>query len=318
MGASAGGVEALSALAAGLPSDLPAVVLVALHLPSRARSRLASILDRAGPLPASPARPGESLTAGRILVASPDEHLLVHTDHVLLSCGATENGHRPAIDPLFRSAARWLGPRAIAVILSGTLDDGAAGAAAIASQGGTVVVQDPDQALFDSMPRAALRAAPSALVLPAGLIGAHLAGLFAAAGSASPAPPTDDLLLETDMAELNEDAVSGTSTPGRRVNLSCPACHGALNEVRTGPAVSYRCHVGHAYGPLSLLDAQADMSEAALWTAIASLEEQSAVHRELAHSASEPGHRHDHEQQADEITSRAHLLRRQLRGRTPA
>ena len=225
VGASAGGVEALQALVAGLPADLPAAVLVVLHLRAGARSRLVAILGRSGPLPVAPARHGEPLTPGRVLVAPTDEHLLVHDGHVVLSPGAKENGHRPAVDPLFRSAARWLGPRAVAVVLSGSLDDGAAGAAAVAMQGGAVVAQEPDEALYDAMPRAALRAVPGALVLPARRIGAALPALLAARAG-EPVPPAHaDLRLETDMAEHDEDAVSGTESPGERVGVSCPACH---------------------------------------------------------------------------------------------
>lgn len=317
VGASAGGVEALRVFAAGLPADLDATVLVVLHLPSDAHSRLADIIGKAGPLPAAPAESGEPLRPGRIVVARPDHHLLVHDTSVLLSCGASENGHRPAVDPLFRSAARWLGVRAVGVVLSGVLDDGAAGCAALLSQGGGVVVQDPGEALFGGMPLAALRAAPEALRLPAARIGARLPDLLSRSRTGT--APSADLVLETDMMEMDEAAVSGVSSPGRPVSVSCPSCHGAMSEVRTGPALHYRCHVGHAYGPQSLLAAQAEASESALWTAIASMEERAAVHRELAELPSGREHREEHLRQSDEVSAQARALRRQLRsqvGRT--
>lgn len=318
VGASAGGVEALTAFVRGLPADLPAAVLVVLHLPAHGRSRLVSILARAGTLPVDAARSGEPLRAGRVVVAAPDRHLLVHGDAVLLSAGAEENGSRPAVDPLFRSAARWLGPRVVAVVLSGMLDDGAAGAASVAAQGGRVVVQDPEQALFDPMPSAALRAAPGALVLPAEAIGARLPALLAATAGQPLGDVPDDLRWATDVAERDEAAVSGTGSPGRRVGVSCPGCHGAVTEVRVGAAVTYRCHVGHAYGPESMLHAQAEATETALWTAVASLEEQAAVRRELAVRAAGPDERDEHLRRAEEAATRARDLRRELRSSASA
>ena len=301
------------AFVAGLPRDLAAPVLVVLHVPAGGTSRLPEILARSGTLPTALARAGQRLEPGRLLVAPKDRHLLVREDRVLVERGPKENGHRPAVDALFRSAARWLGPHAVAVVLSGTLDDGAAGAAAVALQGGSVLVQDPSEALFSGMPRAALSAVPTAGVAAAEDLGRRLPDLLRAAGSRPSHAPTDDLVLETDMAEMDEGAVSSVETPGRSVPLSCPECHGAMSEVETGGAVHYRCHVGHAYGPASLLDAQERVSEAALWTALASLEERAAVHRELA--SRRPEAAPDHQRRAAEIDEQTRALRRQLRRR---
>jgi two-component system, chemotaxis family, protein-glutamate methylesterase/glutaminase len=156
VGASAGGVQALSRLAAGLPPDLPAAVAVVLHVPPSGHSVLHQILQRAGPLPCDAAQDGEALRAGHIYVGPPDRHLVLDDREVRLTRGPKENGHRPAIDPLFASAARTHGPRAIGVILSGTLDDGTAGLAAIKLAGGTTVVQDPEDALYPGMPSSAI------------------------------------------------------------------------------------------------------------------------------------------------------------------
>jgi two-component system, chemotaxis family, protein-glutamate methylesterase/glutaminase len=158
VGASAGGVEALTQFAGGLPEAFPYPILIAMHMPPNAPSVLARILDRSGPLPAVSATDGAALEPGRIFVAVPDRHLLVYDHRVALSEGPTENRYRPAINALFRSAAMAYGQRAIALLLSGVLDDGVLGAQAIRSRGGTTVVQSADDALFPAMPRNALRA----------------------------------------------------------------------------------------------------------------------------------------------------------------
>jgi two-component system, chemotaxis family, protein-glutamate methylesterase/glutaminase len=152
IGASAGGVEALSRLAVGLSPDLPYAYLIVLHLPAGAPSVLARIVDRSGPLPAVTAEDGAMLQPSHIYVGGPDRHLLVADHRIVLSEGPTENGHRPAINALFRSVAVAFGPRTIGVLLSGVLDDGVLGLAAIRSRGGTTIGQSPDDALFPALP----------------------------------------------------------------------------------------------------------------------------------------------------------------------
>jgi two-component system chemotaxis response regulator CheB len=155
VGASAGGVEGLMLLARSLPIELPAAVLMVLHIPAGASSILPKLLTRAGRLPADHAVDGEVIVSGRIYVAPADHHMRVHANEIRLGRGPKENRHRPAIDPLFGSAARWHGPHVIGVVLSGLLYDGTAGLSAIKLAGGTTIVQG--DAMYPSMPRSALQ-----------------------------------------------------------------------------------------------------------------------------------------------------------------
>jgi two-component system chemotaxis response regulator CheB len=288
VGASAGGVEALRDFVGGLPADLPAAVLVVTHLPEVGTSSLPEILRRCGPLPAAAARQGEQLRAGCIYVAVHDRHLLVKGDRVLLSGAPKQNRARPAIDALFRSAARWFDSRAVGVVLSGALDDGAAGAAAIAASGGGIAVQDPRDAQMGSMPAAALAVVPDAAVAPATRLGAEVQRLLLHHDGSPSATVSDDMIREAEMMESPMAGGHGP-TPGEPAALSCPDCTGGMNIVRTGPAVHYLCHVGHAWSPHALAAAQREKIEVALWTAVSMLEEQSAVHRQVAEEAARGG-----------------------------
>jgi two-component system chemotaxis response regulator CheB len=185
VGGSAGSLAPLRQLAAALPPGLPGAVAVTIHVGEQARSLLPSILDRRGPLPAAHARPGEPLRLGRIYVAPPGWHLLMPAGVVELSSGPRVNHNRPAVDVMFASAARWFGDRAVAVVLSGVLDDGAAGAALVERAGGLVVVQDPAEAAQPSMPRAALAAARTAIRLPGAELGQVVGGMLGEAGLVS-------------------------------------------------------------------------------------------------------------------------------------
>lgn len=215
VGASAGGVEALRSLVQGLPDDFSATLLVVLHLPTTAYSALPLILDRAGHLPAMTAEDGMPLKAGTVMVAPPDRHLIVRDGHVALGRGPKENGHRPAIDPLFRSVARWYGSQAVGVILSGTLDDGAAGLVTIRERGGVAVVQAPDLALYSGMPAAALRAVPDAMTASGRELADLLVTLTREEVDAATVPTDWTLELETDIPHLDESALAVRDRPGR-------------------------------------------------------------------------------------------------------
>ena len=170
VGFSAGGMDPLMQLVAVLPPDFPASIFVVHHFPAQSVSALPSILNRAGPLHASQPPDGERIRPGRIYAARPNRHLLLWDGRIRLTIGPREHGHRPAIDPLFRSAARSYGPRVIGVILSGTLDDGTAGLLAVKGAGGVAVVQDPAQAAYPGMPASAIQHVPvDHVVLPSQL-----------------------------------------------------------------------------------------------------------------------------------------------------
>ena len=256
IGASAGGVEALVALVHDLPPDLPAALFVVLHIPPYGTSVLPAILSRKGPLPARHPTDGEAIQPGHIYIAPPDYHLLIDGDRIRLSRGPNENGHRPAIDTLFRSAARSAGPRVIGVVLSGALDDGTAGLQAMKMRGGLAVVQDPEDALFSSMPRSAVDNVAVDHVLPLSAIAPALATL-----TRQPVPEQeeaavpDEMEIEVGVAEMDMAALEADRA-GAPSGYACPDCHGVLWEVQEGELVRFRCRVGHAYSPDSLLASQ--------------------------------------------------------------
>ena len=289
VGASAGGVEALVDLAASLPSDLSAAVFVVLHLPATGTSALPEILSRHGPLPAAHVRDSEPIQPGRIYVAPPDHHVLVRTGHVHLSRGPRENGHRPAIDPLFRSAAREYATRVIGVVLSGALDDGTAGLLAIKSRGGIAVVQDPEDALYPGMPGNALQQAQVDHVLAVASMGKLLTRLLADLAEPPADPAPTGMRVEVEMEGFSMEAFEGNH-PGRPSGFSCPDCHGVLWQIKDGGLERYRCRVGHAWSPEGLLTQQSEALEAALWVALRSLEERAALARRLAEPARRRGH----------------------------
>ncbi len=286
VGASAGGVEALTRFAAGLPPDLPYAVLVTLHLPSGAPSVLARILDRNGPLPAEPAIDGVPLEPGTIRVAVPDRHLLVYDHRIMLSQGPTENGHRPAINALFRSVALSIGRRAVSVLLSGVLDDGALGSAAIRSRGGTTIAQSPSDALFPAMPLAAIDAGVVDHQVEAGEVGSLLMRLAQRTFEEPEMKHDARLDLENRIAMSRRFSTEfNTEDLGSPTGYTCPDCNGSLIGVSDG---NYRCHVGHAWTADALLRARDGEIETALWVAMRSLQEKAKLSHRLAGQVS-PG-----------------------------
>jgi two-component system, chemotaxis family, protein-glutamate methylesterase/glutaminase len=312
IGASAGGVEALRTLVSGLPADLPAAVLIVLHVPSQGASVLPAILSRSGPLPARHPGPEEGLSESTIWVAPPDHHLVVTDDHLVLTRGPRENGHRPAVDVLFRSAARALGPRLIGVVLSGVLDDGTAGLAAVAARGGATAVQDPEDALYPGMPTSALEHVAVQHVAPVGEL-AELIVRLCKEEVVDVDPPASPLMdIETGLALMDDDAMNAADRPGRPSGFSCPDCNGVLWEIQDEDLVRYRCRVGHAWSAESLFGEQTVQLDSALWMALRGLEEKAALARTLAERALERNSRLTAERfvaQAQDATRAARAIR---------
>jgi two-component system chemotaxis response regulator CheB len=290
MGASAGGVEAISQLARGLPGNLPAAIFVVLHVPAHSPSMLPQILNRKGELTALHPADGEAIQRGRIYIARPDYHLLIEPGRIRLVRGPRENGHRPAVDPLFRTAARAYGPRVVGVVLSGTLDDGAAGLAAIQQCGGVTVVQDPDDALYPGMPRSALEVTAVDHTLPVAVI-AGLLDRLAREPISDPAgsPLSNGMEMESQMAAFNMDAIEDEDRPGRPSGFACPDCGGALWELTEGDLIRFRCRVGHAWSANGLVAEQSESIETALWTALRALEERASLCTRVAERMSAKG-----------------------------
>jgi two-component system chemotaxis response regulator CheB len=290
IGGSSGGLETLLEIVPQLPKDLPAAIFIVIHVPAQGRSQLPYILSRAGPLPAEHARDHEKIEPGRIYVAPPDFHLLIRKGHMRVLRGPRENNHRPAIDPLFRTAARAYGQRVAGIILSGALDDGAAGLFAIKSRGGLAIVQDPDDALFPDMPRNALTAVPVDYRLSRREIGRMIIQLAQSqvetgAGAVMAKSNDDEMEMETRIENMDEEAFEDDDKPGTPSVYGCPDCGGVLWELQDDQRLRYRCRVGHAFSADGLVRSQGESLEAALWSAFRILQENAALSRRLCERA---------------------------------
>lgn len=278
IGASAGGVQALSTLVSDLAADIPAAIVIVLHIPNDAPSLLPEILRRDARLPVAHAKNDETIRPGRVYVAAPNFHLLIEKHHLRLVHGPKENFHRPSIDALFRSAARWAGPRTIGVVLTGARSDGTAGMRAIKQRGGITIVQDPSEALFPSMPMNVLQDIKVDYSLPLAEIAPLLYELtHQHADEEGRFPVSENLDIETRIAQQDmesEDLIKSVDKLGKVSKLTCPDCHGALWEMDDEEILRFRCHVGHGFSAESLNDGQGQMLEVALWSAVRALEEQ--------------------------------------------
>ena len=310
VGASAGGVESLVTLVGGFPADLPAAVFVVLHVPPDAPSALPAILSRSGPLPAVTAVDGDDIRHGAIYVAPPNQHLYVGNRHVHVAVGPRENGARPAVDVLFRSAARAYGRRVVGVVLSGTLSDGALGLALIKQRHGAALVQDPAEALFVGMPRSALAATDVDYCAPVARLSSLVDELVRDPMQQPMEDRTDEQLSQQQTDPVQVEGATAEKEPGTASGLTCPECHGSIWELRDGESVRFECRVGHAYAPEAFLIQQGERVEAALWTAINTLRERSESFLRLA-ELNENGSRvsQRYRERAKETGQQADLIR---------
>ena len=289
MGASSGGVEALRKIIGELPADLPASVFVVLHIAAESVSMLPEILSRAGRLRARHPENGEGIEKGTIYVAPPDRHMLITRGTIRLDKGPRENGHRPAVDPLFTSAATSFGPRVIGVILSGSGDDGAAGLHFVKDRGGLAVVQEPTDSMFPNMPSAALLAVAVDACAPAAEIPRILVDMVR-----SPGPPAEPP-LESDTPEEERRMVERAKEQERTAHapvptiLTCPDCGGVLFEMPEKKPLHYRCHVGHVFSGDSLSSGQKAVLEEALWSAVRMFQERVCLWNRLISDAESRG-----------------------------
>lgn len=295
IGGSAGSIEALQTIITSLPADFPASIFVVVHMPADYPSILAKVLSHAGDLPARSPADLEPIQRNRIYVARPDHHLSIEDGRVRVLRGPRENRHRPAIDPLFRTAAREYGRRVIGVVLSGLQDDGSAGLYAVKRRGGVAIVQDPKETPWSEMPGKALTYASPHYVLQSQDIGPSLIQLVA---TSEPAMVKKNSRQKKSNGKNHKNKFSGTGgLESPTVNMettspeegegtpsvfACPECHGVLWELKDEKMVRFRCRVGHSFGADSLAEELSIASESALWAAVRALEEKAAMQRRVA------------------------------------
>jgi two-component system, chemotaxis family, protein-glutamate methylesterase/glutaminase len=321
VGGSAGSVQPLIEVVRDLPEDLPVSVLVTIHVGEQ--TRLPQILSRSGPLQATFARDREALEPGRIYIAPRSRHLIARDGLALLSPGPRVNRHRPAVDVMFASAVEWVAARAVAVVLSGALDDGAVGAALIDRAGGQVLVQDPAEAEFTGMPTAALMAASQARAVSVRELAHEIRIAVDVARSVRSNLDAHGVTMRADMDMIDSDDPAFLREDETRLTrLTCPDCGGGMAQVDLSRISYFRCHTGHQFSPQTLAAAQAEASEKKLWSAVAALEEQASVLRYLQPrlpNEAEPALSKNDRMSAsqdryiDEVANRAAALRSQVR-----
>lgn len=280
IGGSAGGLPALFDVVRHLPAHLRAAICVAIHMSPYSPGKLPEIVERRTELPCLFAADGQPIQSGHIYFAPVDRHLLIDGSKLRVSHGPRENGFRPAVDPLFRTAARSFGERVAGIVLSGSLGDGSYGLALIKRAGGVTIIQDPDEAIVPSMPLSAQKGVEIDHIVSA----AEMAPLIVKLSNARPeggAAMAANASSRSDPVDHGEELVNGPP-PGDLTPLTCPECGGSLWEQHDNHQIHYRCHVGHGYGEESLVQHHSQHVEAALWTALRVLEEHAVLQERMS------------------------------------
>jgi len=311
IGGSAGSIEALRKLFSQFPADFAAAVFVVVHTSRHSESQLASVFQRESSLPVSFASDRHPIKPGHVYVASPDYHLFLETDQMRLTRGPLENNMRPAIDVLFRSAAVAHRHAVVGVLLSGMLDDGVLGLAAIKRCGGKTVVQSPEEALFSDMPKNAIAAVEiDHVVTIAQMTDTLLHCLRQPLDTETTVPQA--LAQEAKMARRVTSSPDAMAKIGDMVAQSCPTCGGPLWQVKSAPILQHRCHIGHSFTAPALVEAQAHKVEEALWIAFRTLEERGRLLERISATSSNEYLSQTYDQRAQEAFHYADRLRQLL------
>ncbi|HZQ06732.1 MAG TPA: chemotaxis protein CheB [Anaerolineae bacterium] len=290
IGASAGGREAIVELSRKLPADFPAPIFIVWHMPPSGTGILPYLLSKYSQLKASTAKDGEEIVPGQVYCAPVDHHLLIEPGRIRVTKGPRENRFRPAIDPLFRSAAYAYGPRVIGIILSGALNDGTSGLWAIKDRGGVAIVQDPADALVAGMPESALQNVEVDHRVPVSEMAQLLMQLVSEPIEAKGrAPVSHKLEIEVKIAKEDRPSEKDIQTLGQVSEFTCPECHGTLWQLVEGNNLRFRCRTGHAYSADALLEDMNESIEAMEWAAIRGIEESAVLMEHLARHLNQSG-----------------------------
>lgn len=280
VGGSAGGIQAFCSVLKSLPKNFSAPVLAVIHI-SEEPSALTNVLQRCSQLKLVDLTTSQPIRAGKVYIAPPNRHLVVRSGCAVPVMGPRENRHRPAIDTLFRSAARAYRESVVAVVLSGALDDGSAGALAVKSRGGTVIVQKPEDAEVPDMPANVIRQVKTDYCLTLKQIAPMLKKLVGGNGAAE---LPEAVTADCEKVE-EEEPVAAANEP---IAFTCPECDGALLRVDDGKSTQFRCHVGHRYSVASFSEAHAEAVERAVWIALRKLKERQVINEQLGQENRNP------------------------------
>jgi len=319
IGASLGGVEAFKKLVAGLPADMGASIFLVWHMSPHVEGILPRVLGEIASLPVAHAEHGELILPNHIYVAPPDRHLLVDATHIHVTRGPRENRFRPAIDPLFRSAAYAFGSRVIGVILTGALDDGTAGLWSIKRCGGVAIAQDPEDADMPSMPKNAIREVAIDYIVPVSEMAELLVRLCGETVGSSPELEGAELeKMEAEVRVATDEHIFDVNIPqyGEMSKLSCPECQGVLTLLKDGPIARYRCHTGHAFSPEALLEAISEKIENYLFAALRGVDEEVILLNHMGDHFAESNRRREaarYFRKAREAEQRVTLIREAIR-----